>query len=121
MIYNIFIVFLLLSLNAHALWDESKKDYYKDKYLKNNNSKKDTKKEEKIFLVTEKVKKSFSKKYGKDALKRLNYIDGSIRNLEGASLYKKLSTIDKLVNKITSCQIKNTGKKKTTGQLHLKL
>jgi len=42
----------------------------------------------------------FTKKYGKDALKRLAYIEKIILELQNASLYKKLSTIDKLVNRI---------------------
>jgi len=98
MIYNIFIISLLLSLNAHALWDESRQKYYKNKYLK-----KDTKSEkekELIFLVSQKTKKDFTKKYGRDALKRLNYFDESIRNLKNESVYKKLKTIDNLVNRI---------------------
>jgi predicted transglutaminase-like cysteine proteinase len=97
MFNSIFIIFLLFFVNAHAAWDEKKQEYYKNKYLKENN---DVHEIEQVYLVSKKTKKQFTKKYGKDALKRLNYIDESIRDLKGASLYKKLSTIDKLVNKL---------------------
>jgi len=100
MIYNILILSLLFSLNAHALWTEKEKNYYKNKYSKKNNNKNDLKKADEIFFVTKETKKLFSKKYGKDALKRLTYFDNAIRSLQGASLYKKLSTIDKLVNRL---------------------
>lgn len=100
MIYNIFILSLLFSLNAHALWDESEKDYYKNKYLKKDTASKDIKNIEQVFFVSKKTKKEFTKKYGKDALKRLQYFDDSIRDLKDESLFKKLSTINKLVNKL---------------------
>ena len=99
MIYNIFILSFILSLNANALWTEEEKNYYKNKYSKNNN-KSDIKKATKVFFVTQKTMKQFGKIYGKDALKRLKYFDNAIRSLRDASLYKKLSTIDKLVNRL---------------------
>ena len=100
MIYKVFIIFFLISLNAFALWDKSKEEYYKNKYLKKNNDNKQIDNIEQVFFVSKKTKEEFTKKYGKDALKRLVHFDESIRDLKGVSLYKKLSTIDKLANKI---------------------
>jgi len=99
MIYNILIFSLLFSINAHALWTEKESNYYKNKYLKNN-IKEEIKEVNEISFVSKVTMASFRKKYGKDALRRLKYIDDAIRDLEGASVYKKVSTIDKLVNRI---------------------
>jgi predicted transglutaminase-like cysteine proteinase len=97
MLNNIFIVFFLLFSHSFAAWDESKSQYYKKKYL---NKKAPKESSEPIYFVTQKIKDKFSKRYGEDALRRLNHFDQSVRGLQDASLYKKLSTINKLVNKL---------------------
>lgn len=54
----------------------------------------------KTFLVTHKTVKLFTRRYGKNALKRLNYINKIIADLQNASTYQKVITINKLINRI---------------------
>lgn len=95
MVFKIFILALLFSANSYALWTEAESKYYKSKYLK-----KQINEPKQISFVSEATMDSFKKKYGKDALRRLIYINDAIKSLDGASTYKKISTIDKLVNRI---------------------
>ncbi|MDC0932290.1 transglutaminase-like cysteine peptidase [Arcobacteraceae bacterium] len=111
MFYNIFVLSLILSLNAHALWDEKEMNYYKNKYM-NDITFKVPKEVNNVFFVSEETKKLFTRRYGNNALKRLNYIDKTIQDLADAPLHKKLVTINKLVNRLNfMTDIKQWGRK----------
>lgn len=100
MIYNIFIYSLLFSLHCFALPNVSEIDYYQSEYWKNTNIQKEKENIKIDAFFTNETTVLFSKIYGKNALVRLVFIEETILDLKGASLYKKLSTIDKLVNRI---------------------
>lgn len=93
MIYYTFIFSVLFSLNCFGLQSVSKMNYNKYGYSEKNNT-------EQVSFITKKTMKLFGKIYGKDALNRLLYIENIIIDLKDESLFKKLSTIDQLVNRI---------------------
>jgi hypothetical protein len=99
MLYNIYIVCCLLASNAYASWDEKEMNYYKNKYMKDAdlNLPKDVKQ---VFFISEESKALFTRRYGKNALKRLTYINDTIVKLKNAPLHQKLVTINKLVNRL---------------------
>jgi len=90
MIYNIFIFSLLFSLTCFAVQDIPKTG-------NKNNVKNDI--DQKSFITRE-TTDLFTRRYGKSAIIRLLYIEKTILVLKEASLYKKLSTIDQLINRI---------------------
>ena len=95
MFYKVIILSFVLSSMSHALWTEKEALYYKSKYLK-----KEIKQEQKISFVSQKTMDNFTKKYGKDALRRLKYINEKIESLQNASTLKKIITINNLINRI---------------------
>jgi len=111
MINKIFIVSFILFLNAHALWNEKEMNYYKNKYLEESKNE-NLQKSKKISLVSDDTKDFFARKYGQNALKRLNYVNQTIQSLENAPLHKKLVTINKLVNKFNFMTDENLWGKK---------
>ena len=97
MFYKVFILSFVLSSLSHALWTEKEALYYKNKYLKE----RELKQEQKISFVSQETMNNFTKKYGKDALRRLKYINEENR-IPPKCFYtlKKIVTINNLINRI---------------------
>lgn len=97
-----YILFLsvLLVLNLQAAWTDEEREYYKKKYLKESHENINDAKNKTKDWFSEETLALFAKVYGVDALKRLNYITNLLDDLREESLYKKLSTIDSIANRI---------------------
>ena len=94
--YKILIFSLFISINAYAAWDDKQIENIQEQKI----TKKNTKNTEKIILISDEKMKVFTKRYGANARNRLEYIQGVIKSLENASVFKKIYTIDLLVNRI---------------------